>query len=410
MMYKITAPSRGLEDKIALPASKSISNRALIMGAVGRFDRSIRNLAKCDDTDVLVRALDSKDNHFDVGAAGTSMRFSTAYLAARPGDWHITGSERMKQRPIGVLVEALRALGAEIEYEENEGFPPLHIQGTQLKGGHIILDGGVSSQYISAILMVAPTMKEGLTLELSGNIVSVPYIRMTLGMMREMGIESKWEGNVIQVKPQSYVKSDYVVEADWSASSYWYEMAALSERCRIQLPYLREVSFQGDSAVRRIFEPLGISTRFEGDGILLERAGKAVERFEYDFIEQPDLAQTLVVTCCALNIPFEFSGVQSLKIKETDRIAALKNECAKFGYLLVEPAEGKLAWRGERCEAQANPIVETYEDHRMAMAFAPMAMVKGSVLINHPMVVTKSYPEFWEHLKQVGFEIEEING
>lgn len=408
MMYKITAPKRDLQDTISLPASKSISNRALIMGAVGQFDRSIRNLAKCDDTDVLVRALDSKGNHFDVGAAGTSMRFSTAYLASRPGDWHITGSERMKQRPIGVLVEALRALGAKIDYEENEGFPPLHIQGTQLKGGHIVLDGGVSSQYISAILMVAPTMKEGLILELSGNIVSVPYIRMTLGMMREMGIESEWEGNIIKVKPQQYVKSDYVVEADWSASSYWYEMAALSKQCKIELPYLREVSFQGDSAVRRIFEPLGISTTFEGEGVTLRRAGEAIRRMEYDFVEQPDLAQTLVVTCCALEIPFEFSGVQSLKIKETDRIAALKNECAKFGYVLSEPAEGKLAWTGERCQPAEQPIVETYEDHRMAMAFAPLAMVKGSVLINHPMVVTKSYPEFWEHLKQVGFEIEEI--
>lgn len=408
MMYKITAPKRDLQDTISLPASKSISNRALIMGAVGQFDRSIRNLAKCDDTDVLVRALDSKGNHFDVGAAGTSMRFSTAYLASRPGDWHITGSERMKQRPIGVLVEALRDLGAKIDYEENEGFPPLHIQGTQLKGGHIVLDGGVSSQYISAILMVAPTMKEGLTLELSGNIVSVPYIRMTLGMMREMGIESEWEGNIIKVKPQQYVKSDYVVEADWSASSYWYEMAALSKQCKIELPYLREVSFQGDSAVRRIFEPLGISTTFEGEGVTLRRAGEAIRRMEYDFVAQPDLAQTLVVTCCALEIPFEFSGVQSLKIKETDRIAALKNECAKFGYVLTEPAEGKLAWTGERCQPAEQPIVETYEDHRMAMAFAPLAMVKGSVLINHPMVVTKSYPEFWEHLKQVGFEIEEI--
>lgn len=409
MMYKITAPKRDLQNTISLPASKSISNRALIMGAVGQFDRSIRNLAKCDDTDVLVRALDSKGNHFDVGAAGTSMRFSTAYLASRPGDWHITGSERMKQRPIGVLVEALRALGAKIEYEENEGFPPLHIQGTQLKGGHIVLDGGVSSQYISAILMVAPTMKEGLTLELSGNIVSVPYIRMTLGMMREMGIESEWEGNIIKVKPQQYVKSDYVVEADWSASSYWYEMAALSKQCQIALPYLRAVSFQGDSAVRRIFEPLGISTTFEGEGVTLKRAGEVLKRMEYDFVEQPDLAQTLVVTCCALEIPFEFSGVQSLKIKETDRIAALKNECAKFGYVLTEPAEGKLAWTGDRCQPADQPIVETYEDHRMAMAFAPMAMVKGSVLINHPMVVTKSYPEFWEHLKQVGFEIEEMN-
>ena len=409
MRYKITAPKQDLFAEVILPASKSISNRALIMGAVGRSHQSIRNLAKCDDTDVLVRALTAGGNHFDVGAAGTSMRFMTAYLASKPGDWHITGSERMKHRPIAVLVDALNALGAGITYEEQEGFPPLHIRGTELKGGHIALDGGVSSQFISAILMVAPSMKEGLTLELKGNIVSVPYIQMTLGMMAEMDIQSEWKDNTIRVAPQPYKIGDYEVEADWSASSYWYEMAALSQQSSIHLPYLREVSFQGDSAVRKIFEPLGISTRFERGGVTLSRSGMPVERFRYDFVGQPDLAQTLVVTCCALEIPFEFSGVQSLKIKETDRIAALKNECAKFGYLLTEPGEGLLAWDGERCAAQEEPVVATYEDHRMAMAFAPMAMVRGSVLIDQPMVVTKSYPEFWEHLKQVGFTIEEIS-
>ena len=408
MRYKITAPQHDLSAEIILPASKSISNRALIMGAVGHSHHSIRNLAKCDDTDVLVRALTSGSNHFDVGAAGTSMRFMTAFLASRPGDWHITGSERMKHRPIAVLVDALNALGAEITYAGEEGFPPLNIHGTELKGGHIALDGGVSSQFISAILMVAPSMKEGLTLELKGNIVSVPYIRMTLGMMAEMGIQTEWKGNIIRVAPQSYRIGAYEVEADWSASSYWYEMAALSRQSSIYLPYLREVSFQGDSAVRAIFEPLGISTQFERGGVTLMKKNKPVERFRYDFVGQPDLAQTLVVTCCALEIPFEFSGVQSLKIKETDRIAALKNECAKFGYLLTEPQEGMLAWSGERCAAEDQPVVATYEDHRMAMAFAPMAMVRGTVVIDHPMVVTKSYPEFWEHLKQVGFEVTEI--
>lgn len=408
MRYKITAPQHDLSAEIILPASKSISNRALIMGAVGHSHQSIRNLAKCDDTDVLVRALTSGSNHFDVGAAGTSMRFMTAFLASRPGDWHITGSERMKHRPIAVLVDALNALGAEITYAEEEGFPPLNIHGTELKGGHIALDGGVSSQFISAILMVAPSMKEGLTLELKGNIVSVPYIRMTLGMMAEMGIQTEWKENIIRVAPQPYRIGEYEVEADWSASSYWYEMAALSRQSNIHLPFLREVSFQGDSAVRAIFEPLGISTQFERGGITLMKKSKPVERFRYDFVGQPDLAQTLVVTCCALEIPFEFSGVQSLKIKETDRIAALKNECAKFGYLLTEPQEGMLAWSGERCAAEDQPVVATYEDHRMAMAFAPMAMVRGSVIIDHPMVVTKSYPEFWEHLKQVGFGVKEI--
>lgn len=408
MIYKITAPKSDIFSDIILPASKSISNRALIMGAVGQAQRLIRNLAQCDDTDVLVRALESDGDRFDVGAAGTSMRFMTAYLASRPGDWSITGSERMKHRPIAVLVDALRALGAEISYEENEGFPPLRIHGKELKGGHVVLDGGVSSQYISALLMVAPSTKEGISLELVGDIVSVPYIRMTLGMMREMGVESDWRGNVITVRPQRYSLRDYVVESDWSASSYWYEVAALSTQCGIHLPFLRKVSFQGDSAVRQIFAPLGVSTSFEGDGVSLKRAGDVTERMEYDFVEQPDLAQTLVVTCCVLNIPFDFSGVQSLKIKETDRIAALRNECAKFGYVLTEPAEGRLAWTGERCAAQDTPIVETYEDHRMAMSFAPMAMVKGSVLIHHPMVVTKSYPKFWDDLKRAGFSVEEM--
>lgn len=408
MIYEITAPRTAISSEIILPASKSISNRALIMGAVGGGIRSIRNLAKCDDTDVLVRALDAGGDHFDVGAAGTSMRFMTAFLASKPGLWHITGSERMKHRPIAVLVDALNALGAEISYEENVGFPPLRIRGTELTGGHIVLDGGVSSQFISAILMVAPSMREGLVLELSGDVVSVPYIRMTLGMMREMGVESDWQGNVIRIEPQKYAGMDYEIEADWSASSYWYEMAAFSRECDIRLPFLRSVSFQGDSAVRRIFEPLGVVTAFEGNGVSLSRSGEPVKLMEYDFLEQPDLAQTLVATCCGLEIPFEFSGLKSLKIKETDRIAALKNECAKFGYLLSEPGEGRLAWKGERVEAQTSPVVETYEDHRMAMAFAPLAMVKGSVRVNHPEVVTKSYPEFWTNLCQAGFSVKEL--
>ncbi len=389
----ISASNLNLE--INLPASKSISNRALILNALAYSPYDIENLSDCDDTRVTVKALDSNNTTFDIGAAGTAMRFLTAFLAKTVGEWVITGSERMKNRPIKLLVDALTSLGARIEYLEKEGFPPLRIFGSAMMGGEISLNGGVSSQYISALMMIAPYMQNGLKISLEGNVISVPYIRMTMSMMKEYGVEVAFENNTIDIKPQTYKPIQYKVESDWSAASYWYEILSIAGKGRIFLNGLNENSSQGDSKVAELFEQLGVKTDYKQEGVLLTSTDNYTDKFEYDFIDQPDLAQTFAVTCCLKNVPFHFKGVQSLKIKETNRIAALINELAKLGFVLFEPAEGELAWSGERCEYEKEISIATYEDHRMAMAFAPAALIVP-INIEEPQVVSKSYPDFWK--------------
>lgn len=385
---------------INLPASKSISNRALIINALAYSPHEISNLSDCDDTRVMVRIFNSNDNTFDVGAAGTAMRFLTAFLSKTVGEWVITGSQRMKQRPIKILVDALNQLGARIEYLEQEGYPPLRIFGSALNGGDINLNGGVSSQYISALMMIAPYMKDGLNIHLEGNVISVPYIEMTLKMMREFGAEVDFSGKTISVKPGSYRPIRYQIESDWSAASYWYEILAIAGEGSLFLKGLKKDSYQGDSEVAGLFEQLGVHTEYAADGITLTTTGKNISRFSHDFTNQPDLAQTFAVTCCIKGIPFSFKGVQSLKIKETDRVAALIRELGKIGYVLTEPEEGMLAWDGEKCEPEEAICIKTYEDHRMAMAFAPVALTMP-ITIEHPEVVSKSYPGFWEDLKKI---------
>ncbi|HLP04570.1 MAG TPA: 3-phosphoshikimate 1-carboxyvinyltransferase [Paludibacter sp.] len=391
---------KNIELEIVLPSSKSISNRALILNALSYSPAEIQNLSDCDDTRVMVEALESTDRIFDIGAAGTAMRFLTAFLSKTVGEWVITGSERMKQRPIKLLVDALNSLGARIEYVDKEGFPPLRIFGSALKGGTIHLNGGVSSQYISALMMVAPYMQEGLKIILEGTVISVPYIYMTMSMMKEYGVEVKFENNTIEIEPQTYIPVQYTVESDWSGASYWYEILAIAAKGRIFLPGLNKNSYQGDSKTAELFAQLGVRSEFRPDGVVIEASGQQVAEFNYDFVNQPDLAQTFAVTCCLKNIPFHFHGLQSLKIKETNRIAALMNELKKTGYILVEPAEGQLAWVGERCKADENIQIATYEDHRMAMAFAPAALVTP-LKIEHPGVVSKSYPRFWDDLDRL---------
>lgn len=381
--------------RISLPASKSISNRALILNALAYSPYEIENLSDCDDTRVTVKALDSSDTTFDIGAAGTAMRFLTAFLSKTVGEWVITGSERMKQRPIKLLVDALNRLGARIEYVEKEGFPPLRIFGSALTGGEIHLNGGISSQYISALMMIAPYMQNGLKIILDGNIISKPYIEMTLKMMAEFGATVKFKKNEITIKPQAYKPIRYKVESDWSAASYWYEVLSILGKGKVFLKGLYANSFQGDSKVAVLFEQLGVKTEYQPEGVLITATKNNVLAFKYDFVNQPDLAQTFAVTCCLKGIPFHFGGLQSLKIKETDRIVALTNELHKLGFVLSEPAEGQLAWRGERCERAEIISIATYEDHRMAMAFAPAALVTPLV-IECPEVVSKSYPNFWE--------------
>ena len=406
MKYLIKAPEERLRASVQLPASKSISNRALILNALSYSPYDIQNLSDCDDTEVMVKALNSDSRDFDIKAAGTAMRFLTAFLSKIVGEWTITGTERMKNRPIKLLVDALNSLGARIEYIEKEGYPPLRIFGSALQGGEISLAGGVSSQYISALLMIAPLMEKGLTLHLEGNIISRPYINLTLQLMEQFGVKAIWNGQTIKILPQEYKPIRFTVESDWSAASYWYSIMALSKNAEIELLGLFKNSLQGDAAGAKLFAQLGVGTTFTDRGVVLKYNGNAVKKLIYNFVNEPDLAQTFVVTCVLLNIPFRFTGLQSRKIKETDRIEALKTELRKLGYLLTDSNDSILEWNGERCEPEADPIIATYEDHRMAMAFAPAALVLPKGLkVADPEVVTKSYPAYWEDLRKAGFAL-----
>ena len=414
--YRLTAPCR-LEATISLPASKSISNRALIIYALSGGKNMPNNLSDCDDTEVIINALRNMPEEIDIKAAGTAMRFMTAYLSVMEGTHILTGTERMKHRPISILVDALRKLGANIEYVGTEGYPPLRITGQSLNGGLLEIPGNVSSQYISALLMIAPMLKEGMTLHLLGDIISRPYIDLTLWMMGEFGADAEWFSNdTIVVKPQPYKSRDYFIESDWSGASYWYEMMALcaDKRSEVKLTGLMDGSKQGDSTTRYIFSLLGVKTQFESkqagiaQTVTLKQNGRCVPKLEYDFINAPDLAQTFVVTCAAKGIPFHFKGLSTLKIKETDRIEALKTEMRKLGYVLQDHNNSELIWDGERCDPSFEQGIDTYEDHRMALAFAPYAFLHDKLIINNPQVVTKSYPHYWEDLRLAGFTIEEL--
>lgn len=409
MKYLIKSPEDVLRASVQLPASKSISNRALILNALSYSPYDIQNLSDCDDTEVMIKALNSNGCDFDIKAAGTAMRFLTAFLSKVIGEWTITGTERMKNRPIKLLVDALNSLGARIEYIEKEGYPPLRIFGSALQGGEISLAGGVSSQYISALLMIAPLMENGLTLNLEGNIISRPYINLTLQLMEQFGVKATWNGQTIKILPQEYKPIHFTVESDWSAASYWYAMMALSKNTEVELLGLFKNSLQGDAAGAQLFAQLGVGTTFTDRGVRLKHNGNVVKKLVYNFINEPDLAQTFVVVCVLLNIPFRFTGLQSLKIKETDRIEALKTELRKLGYLLTDSNDSILEWNGERCEPEADPVIATYEDHRMAMAFAPAALVlPQGITIADPGVVTKSYPTFWDNLRKEGFTVKEV--
>ena len=415
--YRLTAP-RQLNQTICLSASKSISNRALIIYALSGGSQMPQNLSDCDDTEVIIHALRFMPTEIDIKAAGTAMRFMTAYLSVMKGTHTLTGTERMKHRPIGILVNALKALGADIKYAGTDGYPPLQITGKTLKGGLLSIPGNVSSQYISALLMIGPMLKNGLTLQLTGDIISRPYIDLTLWTMGEFGADAEWtSADTITVKPKPYQDREYFIENDWSGASYWYEMVALSSNqdSEVKLTGLMDGSKQGDSVTRYIFSLLGVKTTFETkkegvpQTITLKQSGRCVSRLDYDFVNSPDLAQTFVVTCAAKGIPFHFKGLSTLKIKETDRIEALKKEMRKLGYVLHDVNDSELYWDGERCEPSMEEGIDTYDDHRMALAFAPYALVAEGLKINNPHVVTKSYPHYWEDLKQAGFKIEMKN-
>ena len=416
MQFVVSAPS-SLQASIQLPASKSISNRALIIHALSRGNSLPTNLSDCDDTQVMIRALAAAPGaEIDILAAGTAMRFLTAYLSVTPGTHVITGTQRMRQRPIRILVDALRRLGADITYVGEEGFPPLRINGRPLQGAEIELAGNISSQYISALLMIGAVLPGGLKLKLAGDIVSRPYIDLTLRLMHDFGAHACWLGeDCILVQPDGYRDVPFTVESDWSAASYWYQMVALSGQASaeapipacVQLKGLFAHSYQGDSRGADLFARLGVHTEFTNSGVCLTRQGAPARHLNANLVDIPDLAQTFVVTCCLLDIPFRFTGLQSLKIKETDRIAALQTELRKLGYVLHDEQDSILSWDGERCPAEPSPVIATYEDHRMAMAFAPASLVLPHICIADPHVVSKSYPSYWDDLRLAGFRIEE---
>lgn len=412
MDFIITPPEMLNQVPVQLPLSKSESNRQLIIAALTPEGKLPARVADCDDTDALLQGLQaSPAATVNVGAAGTAMRFLTAYFAARPGcDITLDGSERMRQRPIAPLVDALRSLGADIEYAGAEGFPPLRIRGRMLEGGCVEMDASVSSQFVSALLMIGPTMQNGLKLHLKGRIISTPYIQMTLEMMKQAGVDSTFNDATgeITVGYAPYQPTLPEVEADWSAASYWFEIAAISAE-PITLRGLHRKSLQGDSAVGDFFAVTGLGREFLPDGDLeLQLTPDAGSQLNVDFSNNPDLAQTMAVTCCLLSLPFRFSGLESLRIKETDRIAALQMELSKLGFITDASEPGTLSWLGARFDpGETIEPIETYQDHRMAMAFAPAALFFPGLRINNAQVVSKSYPQFWNHLRAIGFTVEE---
>ena len=394
-----------LPTDIQLPASKSESNRALIIAALCKEKATLTNLSEARDTQTMQRLLQSEEEVMDVLDAGTTMRFLTAYFAVTGQQKIMTGTPRMQQRPVGILVDALRTLGAKIEYQKEEGFPPHKISGPfEQKTNKLSIRGDVSSQYISALLMTAPALPQGLELQLTGKIGSRPYIEMTLQLMERFGVKAQWNDTVIKVAPgQTYKASSYQVESDWSGASYWLSQVALAEKAEIILLGLRPDSLQGDIRILEIMGPVGVGHSWEGGKLRLFKQ-EASQNIEVDFTHCPDLAQTVAVACAAKGISGHFTGLESLRIKETDRIAALQNELAKIGGKLIEPTEGH--WELiPSTNLPSGPVqIHTYDDHRMAMAFAPLACLLPLV-IEEPSVVNKSYPRYWENLESAGFKL-----
>jgi 3-phosphoshikimate 1-carboxyvinyltransferase len=388
------------------PSSKSESNRVLIINALTGFNSDLQNLSNARDTQTMIRLLNSSEEVLDVIDAGTTMRFLTAFYAFSGEKKILTGSKRMCERPIKLLVDALQTLGAGIGYLQKEGYPPIEIEvfdKSRVKYNHIKIKGDVSSQYITALLMIAPSLPNGLILELEGKIGSRPYIEMTLSLMKHFGVTSEWNENIISIEPQEYKPVQYKVESDWSAASYWYSIAALSEACKIEILGYNKNSLQGDSVIVKIMDQLGVKSTFTGNGILLEKKAE-VKSIEQDFTDCPDLAQTIAVICAAKGIECTMTGLESLRIKETDRITALQNELRKFGSDLIE-VEKNSKFKIQNSTFRVNgQSVSTYKDHRMAMAFAPLAFL-GDIQIENPEVVEKSYPHFWDDLKKAGFSL-----
>lgn len=397
MIAKISATQNPIRAAIHLPASKSLSNRALVIRALSRKDFEIENLSAAEDTKILLNALSSNEKKIDVGAAGTAMRFLTAYFAVTEGEKVLTGTERMKQRPIAPLVDALKILGADIEYIENEGFPPIKISGKKLTRNEVEVDGTISSQFLSSLLMIAPVLENGLKINIKGNLVSKPYAEMTITLMKHFGVSTLWKENVIEIPNQKYIPQHYKAEPDWSAAAFWYSVVALSKDAEITINGLKKNRLQGDSVLLEIMKIFGVETEFLNDGARIKKShiSHLTSHISIDFTNFPDLAQSLTVVAAALDLQIQFSGIENLKLKETDRIAALQTELKKFGKDFIKEGD-YYNLKGQFKKSEQT--IETYDDHRMVMAFAPLVLVCGNINIQNPETVKKSYPGFWEDL------------
>ena len=419
-MLTLSSTKNIVNSTIKLTGSKSINNRLLILNEILELDLIFQNNSTSEDSLLLKNALSQIKNKkiatINIHHAGTDMRFLTAYLSTKEGEWTLTGSERMKDRPIGDLVKALKSLGADIVFLEKENFPPLKINGKILKGGKIEIDGSVSSQFISALLLIAPTFENGITLTLKNNIVSWPYIQMTIDILTEFGLIVCKNLNTINVSksliapPKSTI---YSIESDWSSASYWFSIVAICNKGEIILTGLKNKSSQADAILTEIYMQLGVSSSFKNNDLVLTKNANITSSFEYDFTDCPDIAQTVAITCFALGIKAKLTGLKTLKLKESDRIVGLKTELEKFGAIVnitdnsIEIKEAAHKWQnaGLTNNEFATVTVSTYNDHRMAMSFAPLSILYKEIRIEKPEVVSKSYPQFWEDLKSAGFNV-----
>ncbi|MBT3541973.1 MAG: 3-phosphoshikimate 1-carboxyvinyltransferase [Flavobacteriaceae bacterium] len=404
MDIKIAHPNGHCEGSINITGSKSETNRLLLLQALfNGFE--LKNTSNSDDSKVMQKALQTSSDRIDIHHAGTAMRFLTAYFSHIQGrSVVLTGSSRMQERPIQILVDALRDIGASISYEKEEGFPPLKIHGKKLAGGKVELPADVSSQYISALLLLGPVLEQGLELHLVGKITSIPYINMTLSLLNSLGVSTSFEGQLICVSPMKEIKKDIqIVESDWSSASYFFSMAALSETAEIHLTSFRKESLQGDSVLRSIYDNLNVSSHFEGDTLILKKENKPLPTsLKLDLSKAPDIAQTIAVSCYGLGIGCDLVGLHTLKIKETDRLEALNTELSKLG-ATIKVTENSLHL-SPGINFKENCSIPTYNDHRMAMAFAPLAL-KIPLQIEASDVVSKSYPDFWKDMKKLNFQL-----
>lgn len=402
---------RTLKGSVRLPLSKSECNRLQIIRAIIGSTEPMHHMSDAQDSQALEDLLEKSktpggDNVYDCGPAGTTMRFLTAYFSTLPGTRILTGSSRMQKRPLGILVDALRQLGAQISYKGEEGFAPIEITGTKLRGGQIELDGSVSSQFVTALLLIAPTLHNGLVIKFKGPVASMPYIIMTLRIMERFHVYGIWDCDTLSVSNQQYriddAKTQFDVEADWSAASYCYSLAAIADEADIFLEGLHESSLQGDSVTALLFPFLGVSTKYEDGGVRITKNGYVPKAFAFDFEDCPDIVQTCAVVAGAKKIPLLMRGLNTLRVKETDRIHALVTELKKIGVGCSEPGKGILEIKTFDGAVQSPLIIDTYEDHRMAMAFAPLGIQYPALVMNNPEVVGKSWPGFWEEMKKLG--------